>query len=34
MCTLPFNPLGGVPCPEAGLGTPVDVSGNETSSIA
>jgi len=28
-CTLPFNPLGGVPCPEAGLGTPVDVSGNK-----
>ena len=29
MCTLPFNPLGGVDCPEAGLGTPVDVSGNK-----
>ena len=29
MCSLPFNPLGGVPCPEAGLGTPVDVSGNK-----
>tara|TARA_Y100000589_G_scaffold159388_1_gene151668 strand:+ start:66 stop:2183 length:2118 start_codon:yes stop_codon:yes gene_type:complete len=29
MCTVPFNPLGGVDCPEAGLGTPVDVSGNK-----
>ena len=29
MCTLPFNPLGGVACPEAGLGTPVDVAGNQ-----
>ncbi len=26
---LRFNPLGGVLCPEAGLGTPVDVSGNQ-----
>ena len=29
MCTVPFNPLGGVNCPAAGLGTPVDVSGNK-----
>ena len=28
VCTLPFNPAAGVPCPSAGLGTPVDVSGN------
>ena len=29
MCSVPFNPLGGVSCPTAGLGTPVDVSGNK-----
>jgi hypothetical protein len=29
MCSVPFNPLGGVNCPTAGLGTPVDVSGNK-----
>jgi outer membrane receptor protein involved in Fe transport len=29
VCTVAFNPLGGVLCPEAGLGTPVDVSGNQ-----
>tara|TARA_X000000368_G_scaffold147944_2_gene116671 strand:- start:1588 stop:4296 length:2709 start_codon:yes stop_codon:yes gene_type:complete len=29
MCTVPFNPLGGVPCPANGLGTPVDVAGNQ-----
>ena len=29
MCSVPFNPLGGVNCPAAGLGTPVDVSGNK-----
>ena len=29
MCSVPFNPLGGVACPAAGLGTPVDVSGNK-----
>ena len=25
--------LGGVPCPEGGLGTPVDVSGNQLTTI-
>ena len=29
VCTQAFNPLGGVPCPESGLGTPVNVSGNQ-----
>lgn len=29
VCTVAFNPLGGVLCPDAGLGTPVDVSGNQ-----
>jgi outer membrane receptor protein involved in Fe transport len=30
MCTKAFNPLGGVPCSlVGGLGTPVDVSGNQ-----
>ena len=30
MCTEAFNPLGGVPCElVGGLGTPVDVSGNQ-----
>ena len=29
VCTVAFNPLGGIMCPEAGLGTAVDVSGNK-----
>ena len=29
VCTVAFNPLGGVLCPAEGQGTPVDVSGNE-----
>ena len=29
VCTVAFNPLGGVLCPAEGRGTPVNVSGNE-----
>ena len=29
LCGAPFNPAGGVLCPEAALGVPTNVSGNE-----